>query len=88
MDAEAITQAKSRLSRATRAVEDLKTATNASQAEDAWTDFLVAASTVYSKLEQGSKNFGKSQGWYGRKKKERKDDPLLRYVSAGDKVPQ
>lgn len=40
----------------------------------------MAAGTIYTKLEQGAKGHGKSAGWYGRKKKERKDDPLLRYL--------
>ena len=47
-------------------------------AEEAWTDFLLAASTIYTKLEQGAKTSGQSAAWFGRKKKQRRDDPVLR----------
>jgi hypothetical protein len=80
MKAEALQQAKSRLVRATQAIETLKTASTVEDAEAAWTDFLLAAATIYSKLEQGAKTNGKSQAWYGRKKKERRDDQLLLYL--------
>jgi len=82
MDAQAVEQAKGRLQKAEKALYALKTATNYDEAEDAWSDFLLAASTIYSKLEQGSKtqSKGKSAPWFGKKKKERKDDPLLRFL--------
>jgi hypothetical protein len=80
LDPIAVEHAKRRLRKAERAIDALKAATDFDSAEEAWTDFLLAASAVYSKLEQGSKANGKSAGWYGRKKKERRDDPLLRYL--------
>ncbi len=80
MDTQAVEQAKGRLQRADKALYALKTAANYDEAEEAWSDFLLAASTIYSKLEQGSKSKGTSAGWFGRKKKERKDDPLLRFL--------
>lgn len=80
MNPAAVDQARARLSKAEKALEAFKAATDVATAEEAWTDFLVAAGTVYSKLEQGAKGYGKSEGWFGRKKKERKDDPLLRYL--------
>ncbi len=80
MDAQAVEQAKGRLQRAERALERLKAAANYDEAEESWSDFLLAAATIYSKLEQGSKSKGTSSGWFGRKKKERKDDPLLRFL--------
>jgi hypothetical protein len=80
MDSQAVEQAQSRLRRAKKALEALKTATNYEEAEEAWSDLLLASATIYSKLEQGSKSKGTSAGWFGRKKKERKDDPLLRYL--------
>jgi hypothetical protein len=80
MEPLAVEQAKSRLVKAGEALQALKSATNYQMAESAWTDFLIAASTIYSKLEQGSKKNGKSRGWFGLKKRERKDDPLLRYL--------
>src|SRR5690606_27755019 len=80
MDPQAVEQAKIRLKKAETAIARLKSADSFEQAEDAWTDFLSATSTIYSKLEQGAKVNGKSSAWFGRKKKERKDDPLLRYL--------
>jgi hypothetical protein len=38
------------------------------------------SSTIYSKLEQGAKGCGPSDAWFGRKKYDRKTDPLLRYI--------
>jgi hypothetical protein len=80
MDHLAVEQAKARLQRAKKAIQALEAADSYEAAESAWTDFLLSASTIYSKLEQGSKSNGQSQGWFGRKKKERRDDPLLRYL--------
>jgi len=76
----AIAQAEDRFAKAERAVERLRIAKSFSEAEGAWSDFLAAASTIYSKLEQGSKTNGRSTAWFGRAKKVRKDDPLLRYL--------
>ncbi|MBX9739414.1 MAG: hypothetical protein K2X62_05060 [Beijerinckiaceae bacterium] len=80
MDRLAVEQAKTRMIKARKSLQALGTASNYENAEEAWTDFLLAAATVYSKLEQGSKTNGASQGWYGRKKRERRVDPLLRYL--------
>jgi hypothetical protein len=80
MDPSAVEQAKLRFIKAQKALAAFKAATNFADAEEAWTDFLIAASAIYSKLEQGAKGHPKSEPWYGRKKKERKDDPLLRYI--------
>jgi hypothetical protein len=46
----------------------------------AWTKFLLALNATYSKLEQGSKGGGKSEGWWGRLKNRRRTDPLLQYL--------
>jgi hypothetical protein len=80
MNADAIDQAKSRLSRAEKALAALSAAKAIEEAEAAWTDFLIAAATIYSKLEQGAKGSGRCEGWFGQKKKARKDDQLLRYL--------
>lgn len=58
----------------------MQAATTLDETEEAWTDFLIAVSTIYAKLEQGAKGHPRSEGWFGRKKRERKDDPLLRYL--------
>jgi hypothetical protein len=43
-------------------------------------DFLIAANRIFSKLEQGSKTNGQSKAWFGRKRHERRTNPLLRYI--------
>jgi hypothetical protein len=48
--------------------------------ESAWWSFLLSANSVYTKLEQGSKDNGKSKAWFGRAKHVRKNDPLLSYL--------
>jgi hypothetical protein len=80
MDRAAVDQARTKLRKAEESLSLLEKATNYEEAEDAWADFVQHAGTVYSKLEQGAKSSGSSNGWFGRKKKERKDDPLLRYL--------
>jgi hypothetical protein len=82
MDARAVEQAKTRLIKAEKASEAVLSATNLEDSEEAWTDYLIAVSAIYSKLEQGVKNDPKSRQWFGGKKKERRDDPLLRYLHA------
>lgn len=80
MNPRAIDQAQLRLARLVLAEEALCLAKTYEALESAWVDFLTAASTIYSKLEQGAKGFGPSEAWYGRKKNERRTDELLRYI--------
>lgn len=76
----AIAQAGNRIDKAKRSIAEFKSAKRFDIAASAWSDFLIAASGVYSKLEQGAKGAGKSEAWFGRKKHERKNDQLLRYL--------
>jgi hypothetical protein len=76
----AIRQATGRLEAAKIAVDRLRNAATYEEAEAAWTTFLVAANTIYPKLEQGAKQSGKSAPWFGRKKHDRKQDELLNYL--------
>jgi hypothetical protein len=80
MDPAAVQHGQTRLRKAEKAIEALKSATDFESAEEGWSDFLQAPPGIYSKLAQGANVKGSSFGWYGRKKKERKDDPLLRYL--------
>lgn len=48
--------------------------------QDAWSDFLIAANGVYSKLKAGAKGHGRSEPWFGRHQRLQTKDPLLRYV--------
>ncbi|UCI06535.1 hypothetical protein [Mesorhizobium sp. B1-1-8] len=76
----AVDLAQNKLALAQQSCARLQHATNYEEAELAWGEFIVAAGTVYSKLEQGAKGVGKSEAWFGRKKRERKTDPLLKYL--------
>jgi hypothetical protein len=80
MDHHALVQARQRFARAEAALAHFEAATNYDEAESAWTDFLLATATIYSKLEQGAKANGKSLAWFGRQKKRRKDEQILRYL--------
>lgn len=77
---DAIDQAKTRLTDAEEALNELVLATNFKQAERAWRAYLVAVNSIYAKLEQGAKGDTKSDTWYGNKKHERIKDPLLSYL--------
>jgi hypothetical protein len=81
MKSDAVRQATERLLKARQAAADLaKVHKDMSTFRSAWSDFLIASSAIYSKLEQGAKGTGTSQAWFGRKKHERKTDSLLRYI--------
>ncbi len=80
MNPQAVKLASERLSKAERALLRLESADKFVAAEEAWADFLLAINSIYSKLEQGAKVNGKSLSWFGRKKNERRKDPLLRYL--------
>jgi hypothetical protein len=80
MDTKAVNQAYERLERAASAIEDLANATEYWEKEAAWSNFLLAAYTIFSKLEQGAKKRPKSDGWFSQVKGERKRDPLLNYL--------
>ena len=77
---DAIDQANLRLEKAQSALADLEAANTLIAVEKAWSDYLIAVAGIYGKLEQGSKGFGKSEAWFGRKKIERKSDPTLEYL--------
>jgi hypothetical protein len=47
-----------------------------------WSDFIMAANAVYTKLEQGSKGNKKSESWFAMQKHKRRKDPLMRYLRA------
>jgi len=80
MDQAAVSAALNCLERAKEALASLENGGSFDKMEGAWTDFLVMANRVYVKLEQGAKVSGKSKAWFGRKKSERRNDPLLSYI--------
>ena len=80
MKAAALAKAREHLALARKHVAALRKADRTSRIVKEWGGFLTEAGRFYSKLETGSKQHGQSDGWFGRKKNERKTDPLLRYV--------
>jgi hypothetical protein len=76
----AIRQSLARLEKTRRALKTLQGATTLADAESAWSDLLLSASSIYSKLEQGSKTNSVTKAWFGRIRHLRKSDPLLAYV--------
>ena len=80
MHPNAIAQAQQRLANAQEALDRLEAANTLLTVERAWSEYLLAVSAIYSKLELGSKGYGASEAWFGQKKKQRKDDPLLVYL--------
>jgi hypothetical protein len=76
----AVEKAKDRLTSAKARLKNLESSTDYGSARRHWYDFLISSNAVFSVLEQGSKSFGKSETWFGRKKGERKGDPLLCYL--------
>jgi hypothetical protein len=72
--------ARTSLEQAKAAIAAMERADTLAKMEAAWSDFLIKANRVYTKLEQGAKANGSSYGWFGRKKNEQRKDPLLSYV--------
>lgn len=88
MKQNAITHANIRLQRAREALARLERETRYPVFTEIWSDFLLAAAGVYSKLETGSKDCPKSKPWFGRKKHDRKTDPLLAYMHQARNVDE
>jgi hypothetical protein len=80
MQKSAIDKAKDRLASAKARLKDLESAKDYDTARRQWYEFLLCSNAVFSVLEQGSKGFNKSSAWFGKKKQERKSDPLLCYL--------
>jgi hypothetical protein len=80
MDKKAVTASHASIAKAASSLEALKNAKTFPQFEAAWSDFLLAAGRVFSKLEQGAKISGPSKAWYGHQKHLRRTDPLLSYI--------
>ena len=80
MKPQAYIQADARLDKACRALERFAAAANPIEMASHWGDFLIALGGIYTKLEQGAKGNGPCNGWFGKKKHERRTDPLLSYL--------
>jgi len=79
-DSNAIRHSLDRLNKARDALKRIERNETLEDVASAWSDLLINGNAVYSKLEQGSKANGRAEAWFGRAKKERKDDPLLSYM--------
>lgn len=80
MNPKATAKAKSRLRVARRAIEDLRQCQDFDTFNDIWYTFLAAFKNVYTVLEQGTKNSAQGRQWFGGRKHERRQDPLLQYL--------
>lgn len=87
MRQEAVQQARRAYDRAAQGLQRLRDAQNFEAFEEAWSDFLQASSRVYDKLQAGTTR-PRSYAWFGAKLKERKQDPLLRYIHHARNVDQ
>jgi hypothetical protein len=76
----AIAKARDHLDLAKKAVERLNLDGGFKPYEQAWSEIVSQLSRFYSKLEQGAKGCKTSEPWMGRKKSERKSDPLMSYL--------
>lgn len=80
MNCNVLLKAQSRLRVLQSAVHDIENSKTYSEFCDAWYTFLVASKNIYTVLGNGAKATQESRQWFGAKNKERKQDPLLRYV--------
>jgi hypothetical protein len=80
MDKAAVDASSVSLTKAIASAEALRTAKTMAEFGTAWSDFLLAAGRIFSKLEQGAKISGKSKAWFGPQKHQRQTDPLLAYI--------
>lgn len=80
MNPNAVQQAEVRLRKAKASLEQMNKPITFAEFESLWSDFLLAANSVYSKLEQGAKASGSSNAWFGRVKRRRRTEPLLTYL--------
>lgn len=73
-------KAQKRAEQLKKCLDQLRSSRNHSDFEEAWTNFLLAHNAIFTILEQSAKHSPQSRQWYGRKKNERRKDPLLQYL--------
>ena len=79
MKQQSVAAAEIELKRAEQKLALLKFGATFDDVATYWSEFLVAANRIYTKLEQGAKA-GSSKGWFDSKKHLRRTDPLLSYL--------
>lgn len=80
MDLKGVTKAEARLRLARTHASALRACKSHDEFTDTWYQFLVTYKNVYTALEQAAKGSAQSRQWFGGKKNERRDDPLLQYL--------
>ena len=80
MDQAAIKHAQERLRRVRNAIAAMEQAKIIGNMDVAWWTFVLAANSIYTKLELGAKGSGPAGGWLGKKLRERRKDELLSYI--------
>ncbi len=80
MNPKAVSKARARLATATKQLSEAQNSTDYDEFASHWYLFLVTAKNVYTQLEQGAKTSDQSRQWFGGKKRERREDPLLQYM--------
>ncbi len=76
----AIQKSRIRLARANQALDKLCKSQNFDAFSEAWTDFLLAANSIFSILEKGALSDATTKQWFFSKKKQARKDPLVRYM--------
>jgi hypothetical protein len=80
MNTTGLTKAADRLRKMDLAVKRLEASKSSGAAAEAWEDFVLAAGSFYSILQQATKASSKEKAWFGSLKHIRKTDPLLQYI--------
>jgi hypothetical protein len=80
MHNDALQKAKDRFLSARSSLKNLDSSKDYASARRFWYEFLIASNGVFSVLEQGAKDNSKSNNWYAKLRRQRKDDQLLRYL--------
>ena len=76
-----LSQAEGRLKLAKRALEAISEAGQNSEAfQTHWLDFLIQWKGTYTKVQQAAKDTPQELQWFGAVNKERRNDPLLRWL--------
>jgi hypothetical protein len=80
VEPQAIKDARASVAKAEASLVVMRGAKSYAEFKSGWSDFLLAAGRIYTKLEQGAKSNSKSSAWFGARKHERRTDPLLTYI--------
>ena len=76
----AIDKAIRRIKKAKSAFEKCKASSNHEQYTEHWAEFLISSAAVFNILEAGCRNTPQGRQWYGGKRREGKNDPLVLHM--------